>query len=468
MLSTHTIFPFCNKRVMTSCAADSASVTAPRTADSTRSAASARAADSAARAPSATKSAGAILPSAPFTERTEVCSVMVAAPFVASVAISDRVQHSAPGCDATHTSTEFSRTASAPTESSLSFSERSVSSDVCVTAESSTALASSSARRFSAALPLSSSRFSPSITSASPKPLLSMSSRSISTRSVRWLFRRARFSSAETTSRLADFNGSGTSGTSLADSSAPSPSRDHPSMTRASRESAKEIFSPPLDALEGGGGMVPPYMSATVSSSAGVMSTPAPAAAASSSRDKRASSSVNGRPRSIVPASPASRFRRKAFASSLFEELLPPNPAGYILLYHGSAWLYHSRVPGRPSCISRMRFDIATSTTSSSLASSTASVSTSRRTDAPAVIVLSVFVKGELSATPNEAITPSPSCRSFTEATESGAPFTRQLAPTRTAAAAASGMASDSRVKSSSLTTSTMRVGHEMGGRPDA
>jgi hypothetical protein len=115
-----------------------------------------------------------------------------------------------------------------------------------------------------------------------------------------------------------------------------------------------------------------------------------------------------------------------------------------------------------------MRFDIATSTTSSSLASSTASVSTSRRTDAPAVIVLSVFVKGELSATPNEAITPSPSCRSFTEATESGAPFTRQLAPTRTAAAAASGMASDSRVKSSSLTTSTMRVGHEMGGRPDA
>jgi hypothetical protein len=29
-------------------------------------------------------------------------------------------------------------------------------------------------------------------------------------------------------------------------------------------------------------------------------------------------------------------------------------------------------------------------------------------------------------------------------------------------------MASDSRVKSSSLTTSTMRVGHEMGGRPDA
>ena len=212
--------------------------------------------------------------------------------------------------------------------------------------------------------------------------------------------------------------------------------------------------------------MVPPYMSATVSSSAGVMSTPAPAAAASSSRDKRASSSVNGRPRSIVPASPASRFRRKAFASSLFDELPPPNPAGYILLYHGSAWLYHSRVPGRPSCISRMRFDIATSTTSSSLASSTASVSTSRRTDAPAVIVLSVFVKGELSATPNEAITPSPSCRSFTEATESGAPFTRQLAPTRTAAAAESGMASESRVKSSSFTTPTMRVGHEMGGRP--
>ena len=86
--------------------------------------------------------------------------------------------------------------------------------------------------------------------------------------------------------------------------------------------------------------------------------------------------------------------------------------------------------------------------------------------DAPAVIALSVEVNGELSATPNEAITPSPSWRSFTDATDSGAPFTRQLAPTRTAAAADWGMASESRVKSSSLTTPTMRVGHEMGGRP--
>ena len=209
---------------------------------------------------------------------------------------------------------------------------------------------------------------------------------------------------------------------------------------------------------------MPPYMSATVSSSAGVMSTPASAAAASNSRESRASSSVNGRPRSRVPASPASRSRREAFASSRVED--GAKLAGYILLYHGSAWLYHSRVPGRPSCISRIRFDVATSTTSRSFASSTASVSTSSRTDAPAVIVLSVEVNGELSATPNAAITPSPSWRSFTDATDSGAPFTRQLAPTRTAAAAVSGMASESRVKSSSFTTSTMRVGHEMGGRP--
>ena len=366
---------------------------------------------------------------------------MVAAPFPASVAISDRVQHSAPGCDMTHTSTEFSRTASAPTSLSVSF-------DVSVAVSSTPAFVSSSLAR-SAALPLSSSRFSPSITSASPNPLFSIISRSISTRSVRWLFRRARFSSAETTSRLADASGS--------------------SATRASfiRASFVVFSESRSGALGGGAGMTPPYMSATVSSSAGVMSTPASAAATSSSRESRASSSVNGRPRSRVPAFPASRFRRSARASfSSSRETSGANPVGYILLYHGSAWLYHSRVPGKPSCISLIRFDVATSTTSSPFASSAASVSTSSRTDAPAVIVLSVEVRGEFSATPNEAITPRPSCLSFTDATDSGAPFTRQLAPTRTAAAAESGMASESRVKSSSLTTPTMRVGHEMGGRP--
>ena len=51
--------------------------------------------------------------------------------------------------------------------------------------------------------------FSPSITSSSPKPFVSIMSRSVSTRSVRCELRRANRSSASTTSRLADPSGSG-------------------------------------------------------------------------------------------------------------------------------------------------------------------------------------------------------------------------------------------------------------------
>ena len=137
--------------------------------------------------------------------------------------------------------------------------------------------------------------------------------------------------------------------------------------------------------------------------------------------------------------------------------------AGYILVYHGSVLLYHSRVPGSPPWVSRALLIAA----ASEMSSFTLSVSTSNRTSSSGLSEERLDVSGLFIATPNVATTSRPSRPAGrTDATRSGAPFTRHWVPTRTAAAAEGGTASAMRVKSSSFTDSTILVTHEMGGTP--
>ena len=114
--------------------------------------------------------------------------MIVAEPASSSVFTSLDVQHSAPGCVTVHISA--------------------VGENVIAEASFSSPFASSSSSSRDSECE-SPSCFSPSITSSSPKPFVSIMSRSVSTRSVRCELRRANRSSASTTSRLADPSGSG-------------------------------------------------------------------------------------------------------------------------------------------------------------------------------------------------------------------------------------------------------------------
>ena len=138
---------------------------------------------------------------------------------------------------------------------------------------------------------------------------------------------------------------------------------------------------------------------------------------------------------------------------------------GYIFVYHGRVSLYHCRVPGRPSCISRICLLVTASMTSSSDPS--AASSTSKRTSALGRSAGSVAVRGLFRATPNDATRGSPR-PPRTEATMSGAPLTRHEVPTRTASTASGGTTTEMREKSSSFTRSTIFVTHDIGGRPEA
>ena len=154
---------------------------------------------------------------------------------------------------------------------------------------------------------------------------------------------------------------------------------------------------------------------------------------------------------------PSRRRRRAAVAAESSN-----SDAGYIFVYHGSVLLYHCRVPGSPSWVSRARLMAAASATRRTRLGVHLESHLLVRSERERLDVSGLFI-----ATPNVATTSRPSRPAGrTDATRSGAPFTRHWVPTRTAAAAEGGTASAMRVKSSSFTDSTISPRTQMGGTP--